>query len=189
MNLKFLLALVGSAFFAYLLMRDLTGSPLAAFRAAVYAYANDQTISYFSSGAENYLMGTALLPLYLFVLFRALARPRWYGYAAAATGTLLALCLTDWQYTMFAVLVTVAYVLFLICTRETWRAKGIVAAKAALIGCIWAAIVLVPLVLPMVREARDSPWLNVSGQATALSRSLVQFFRLGLGNPATLSSS
>src|SRR5262249_39060588 len=58
MNLKFLLALVGSTFFTYLLMRDLTGSPLAAFTgAAVYAYANDQTSSYFSTGAENYLMG------------------------------------------------------------------------------------------------------------------------------------
>lgn len=46
MNLKFLLALVGSLFFAFLLMRDLTGSPLAAFAGAgVYTYANDQMIS------------------------------------------------------------------------------------------------------------------------------------------------
>jgi hypothetical protein len=187
MNLKFLLALVGSVFFAYLLMRDLTGSPLASFAgAAVYAYANDQMSSYFSTGAENYLMGTALLPLFLFLLFRALARPRWHGYAAGATGALLALCLTDWQYTMFAVLVTVAYVLFALCTRQPWRAKAMIAGKAALVGCVWAAIVFVPLVLPMVREARDSPWLNVSGQATALSRSLVQFFRPGLGNPGYL---
>lgn len=188
MNLKFLLALVGSVFFAYLLMRDLTGSPLAAFGgAALYAYANDQTISYFSTGAENYLMGTALLPLYLFFLFRTLTRPRGWGYAAAATGTLLALCLTDWQYTMFAALVTVAYVLFTLCTRQSWRAKAMIAGKAALIGGVWAAIVFLPLVLPMIREARRSPWLNVSGQATSLSRSLVQSFRLGVGNPGYLA--
>ena len=188
MNLKFLLALVGSVFFAYLLMRDLTGSPLAAFGgAALYTYANDQTISYFSTGAENYLMGTALLPLFLFFLFRALARPRWWGYAAAAICTLLALCLTDWQYTMFAVLVTVAFVLFTLCTRQSWRAKAIIAGKAALIGGVWAAIVFLPLVLPMIRESRASPWLNVSGEATALSRSLVQSFQLGIGDPGYLA--
>lgn len=188
MNLKFLLALVGSVFFAYLLMRDLTQSPLAAFAgAALYAYANDQTISYFSSGAENYLMGTALLPLYLFFLFRALARPRGWGYAAAATGTLLALCLTDWQYTLFAVLVSILFVLFTLCTRRPWRGKAIIGGKAAVIGGVWAGIVFIPLVLPMIREARDSPWLNVSGQATALSRSLAQSFQFGIGNPGYLA--
>ncbi len=188
MNLKFLLALVGSVFFAYLLMDDLTHSPLASFAgAALYVYANDQTISYFSSGAENYLMGTALLPLFLFFLFRALARPRGWPYAAAASGTLLALCLTDWQYTMFAVLVTVTYLFCVLCTRQSWREKAVIVGKAALIGGVWAVIVFLPLVLPMIREARDSPWLNVSGQATALSRSLVQFFRLDVSNPGYLA--
>jgi hypothetical protein len=187
MNLKFLLALVGGVFFASLLMRDLTGSPLAAFAgAAVYTYANDQMLSYFSSGAENYLMGTALVPLFLFFLFRALVRSRWWGYAAAATGTLLALCLTDWQYTMFAVLTTVLYVLFMLCTRQPWRAKALIAGKAALIGGVWAVVVFLPLVVPMIRESRASPWLNVSGEATALSRTLVQSFQIGIGNPGYL---
>ncbi|HEY8292169.1 MAG TPA: hypothetical protein VIG44_06770, partial [Thermomicrobiales bacterium] len=187
MNLKFLLALIGGVFFAFLLMRDLTGSPLAAFAgAAVYTYANDQMLSYFSSGAENYLMGTALVPLFLFFLFRALTRPRWWGYVAAATGTLLALCLTDWQYTMFAVLTTILYVLFMLCTRQPWREKALITGKAALIGGIWAVIVFLPLVLPMIRESRASPWLNVSGEATALSRTLIQSFQIGLGNPGYL---
>lgn len=187
MNLKFLLALVGSLFFTYLLLRDQTGNPLAAFAgAALYTYASDQMVSYFSTGAENYLMGTALLPLFLFFLFRTLARPRWWRDASAATATLLALCLTDWQYTMFAVLVTLLVVLFAFCTRQPWRAKVIIAGKAALIGCVWAALVFVPLVLPMIRESHASPWLNVSGEATALSRSLAQSFRIGLGNPGYL---
>ncbi len=187
MNLKFLLALVGALFFAYLLMRDLTGNPLAAFAgAALYTYANDQMISYFSTGAENYLMGTALMPLYLFFLFRALGRPRWWGYAAAATMTLLALCLTDWQYTMFAVLITVAFALLTLCMRQSWRDRAWIVGKAALIGGVWAMVVFLPLVLPMIRESRQSPWLNVSGEATALSRSLVQSFQIGLGNPGYL---
>lgn len=131
-------------------------------------------------------MGTALLPLFLFFLFRALARPRWWGYAAAATVTLLALCLTNWQYTMFAVLITALYVLVMLCTRQSWRAKALIAGKASLIGGIWAAVVFLPLVLPMIRESRASPWLNVSGEATVLSRSLVQSFQIGLGNPGYL---
>jgi len=188
MNLKFLLALVGGVFFAYLLMRDLTGSPLAAFAgAAVYGYANDQTVSYFSTGAENYLMGTALLPLFLFFLFRALARPRWWPYAAAAVSTLLALCLTDWQYTMFAVLVTVAYVGFALCTRRTGGEKGAIVGKAAIIGGVWAALVFLPLVLPMIQESRASPWLNVSGEAIILSRSVSQSFTVRLGSPGYLA--
>ncbi|HEY8291142.1 MAG TPA: hypothetical protein VIG44_01575, partial [Thermomicrobiales bacterium] len=126
------------------------------------------------------------MPLFLFFLFRALARPRWWGYAAAATGTLLALCLTDWQYTMFTVLTTILYVLYVLCMRQSWRAKAIIAGKAALIGGVWAAVVFLPLVLPMIRESRSSPWLNVSGEATALSRSLVQSFQIGLGNPGYL---
>jgi len=187
MNLKFLLALVGAVFFAYLLLRDLTGSPLAAFAgAALYTYANDQMISYFATGAENYLMGTALVPLYLFFLFRALRRPQGWGDAAAATATLLALCLTDWQYTMFAVLITITFVLFTLCTRCAWRDKAMVAGKAALIGGIWTLVVFLPMVVPMIRESRQSPWLNVSGEATALSRSLVQSFQIGLGNPGYL---
>ncbi len=188
MNLKFLLSLIGALFFGWLLMRDLTGSPLAAFAgAAISTYANDQMLSYFATGAENYLMGTALLPLYLFLLFRALARPRWWPYALGATATLFALCLTDWQYTLFAALVTLAYAGFTLCTRQPWRAKATVVLRAALIGGVWAAVVFVPLVLPMIRESRASPWLNVSEQATALSRSLVQSFLIGVGNPGYLA--
>lgn len=187
MNLKFLLSLVGAVFFAYLLMRDLTGSPLASFvGAAVYTDANDQMLAYFGSGAENYLMGAALLPLYLFFLFRTLARARWWRDALGATATLFALCLTDWQYTLFAVLITLAYAGFTLCTRQPWRAKATIVLRAALIGGVWAAVVFVPLVLPMIRESRASPWLNVSGQATVLSRTLVQSFQIGIGNPGYL---
>src|SRR5439155_14036195 len=62
-----------------------------------------------------------------------------------------------------------------------------IAGRSAMIGCCSAALVFLPLVLPMIREARASPWLNVSGQATALSRSLVQSFRIGLSNPGYLA--
>src|SRR4029079_12959296 len=67
-NLKLVLSLVGSTFFAWVLIRDLTGGPLAAFTGAVvYTWANDQVILGVQAGTENYVMGASLLPLYCFV--------------------------------------------------------------------------------------------------------------------------
>lgn len=185
MNLKFLAALVGAVFFAWLLFRDATGNGAASFvGAAVYGLASDQTVSYWGGGAENYLMGTALLPLFAWLLLRALSpRPRWLLWAAGAVGALLALCLTDWQYTMFAVIVTLVYFACVLLSRRPWRAKGETFLRLAGIGGAWLLIVAVPLVLPMLREARESPWLAASGQAVQLSRSLSQFIAPGTGNP------
>ncbi len=188
MNAKFLAALAGAIFCAWLLLYDATGSGLAAFGgAALYALASDQAVYYFNTGAENYLMGTALLPLFLFFALRAAERTRPYGWSAAALLTLLLLCLTDWQYTMFAVIVTLVYVAVTWATRRPWREKARVTLRLAVVGVGWLAIVALPLVLPMLREARQSPWLAVSGQATSLSRALAQFVLPGMGNPGYLA--
>ena len=123
LNLKLLGALTCSTFSAYLLIRDRTGSALAAFAgAAVYTYANDQMIYNYLNGTENYLVGAAVFTLYCFLLLRAVRRERWGGYAAAATGALLALALTDWQYTLFAVLFTLLYFMVTALQRRERRA-------------------------------------------------------------------
>lgn len=186
-NLKLLLALAGSVFFAYLLMKDLTGNTLAACAgAAVYTYANDQIILDYMEGTVNYLMGTALLPLSLFFLFRAATRPRWGRDAIAAIFVLLALCLTDWQYTLFAALIALVYFAFtVLITRDRGAALALLK-RLAVIGGVWAAIILVPLVLPMLREAHANPWLAVSESAGAHARSIAQFFQFGVGNPGYL---
>ncbi len=188
MNLKFLAALVGAVFFAWLAFRDATGSGAAAFAGAgVYALASDQTAYYWIGGAENYLMGAALLPLYVWLLLRAATRPRWLPWAAGAAGALLALCLTDWQYTMFAVVVTLVYFACVLPLRRPLREKAGTFLRLATVGGLWLVVVAVPLLLPMLREARESPWLAASGQAVQLSRSLAQLFVPGAGNPGLVA--
>jgi hypothetical protein len=185
LNLKLVFALVGSTFFAWLLMRDLTGSPLAAFvGAAAFTYANDQVILGTQKGTENYLMGTALLPLFCWLLTRAVTRDRWHGYAVAAIAALLALALTDWQYTLFAVLITaVTFVVTALARRER-HAVGALLVRVGVVGGVWAVLVLPTLVLPMLREARRAPWLELSQeQASAHAKALAQFVRPGFENP------
>jgi len=184
MNLKFLAAVIGAIFFAWLLFRDAAVSGPAAFAgAAMYALASDQAAYYFKGGAENYLMGTALLPLFVWLALRAATRPRGLPWAAGAVVALLALCLTDWQYTMFATLVVALYALCALCTRRPWQEKARVTLRLAAVGVVWLVIVAVPLLLPMLIEVRNSPWLRVNGQAITLSRALSQFTLPGLGNP------
>jgi hypothetical protein len=187
MNVKFLLAIVGSTFFAYLLLRDLTQSPLAAFAGAVvYCFANTRMIDYYTTAEENYLMGSALLPLYIFFLLRAAERPRWWRDGAAATLLLFALCLTDWQFTLFAVLFTALYFLLAAGLGRSVRAASQLLLRFAVIGGIWAAVVFVPLLLPMIREAKASPWLSVGEESTNYARSLEQLFNIGADNPGYL---
>ena len=188
MNVKFILAVVGATFFTYLLLRDLTGGPLAAFSGAVvYTYANALMVQYYTTAEENYLMGAALLPLYIFFLMRAANRPRWWRDGIAATVTLLALCLTDWQYTMFAVLFTLLYFLYTAGVGRSMQAARRLLLRLALIGGIWAAVIFLPLLLPMIREAQSSPWLSVGDEATSYARSVRQFFAFGsIDNPGYL---
>ena len=188
MNLKFLAAIIGAIFSAWLLFRDAAGSGSAAFAgAAMYALASDQATYYFKGGAENYLMGTALLPLFVWLALRAATRRRWLPWSVSAVAALLALCLTDWQYTMFAVLVVMLYVVCVFCTRRAWREKATVTLRLAAVGMAWLVIVAAPLLLPMLIEARDEPWLRVNGDAVTLSRARSQFALPGLGNPGYMA--
>ena len=188
MNIKFILAVVGSTFFTYLLLRDLTESPLAAFSGAVvYTYANALMVQYYTTAEENYLMGAALLPLFAFFLLRAADRPRWWRDGVAATLVLFALCLTDWQYTMFAVLFTLLFFLYTAGVGRSMQAAFRLLFRCALIGGVWAAVIFLPLLLPMIREAQASPWLAVGDEATGYARSLQMFFAPGsIDNPGYL---
>ncbi len=188
MNIKFILAVVGATFCTYLLLRDLTDSPLAAFSGAVvYTYANALMVQYYTTAEENYLMGAALLPLYIFFLLRAADRPRWWRDGVAATLMLLALCLTDWQYTMFAVLFTLLFFLYTVGVGRSMQVARRLLFRLALIGGVWAAVIFLPLLLPMIREAQSSPWLSVGDEATLYARSVRQFFAFGsIDNPGYL---
>jgi hypothetical protein len=185
MNLKLVGAILCANFFAYLLIRDCTGSPLAAFAgAAVYTYANDQVIYNYLNGTENYLIGAALFTVYSFLLLRTAARDRWGGYAAATTGTLLALVLTDYQYTIFAVLFTLLYFLVTALQRRDRRTTIGLLMRFGVIGGAWLVIVLPTLIVPMILEMRRAPWLALDQeQSSTHAEGVVSFFRPGFGNP------
>ncbi|HEX2915747.1 MAG TPA: hypothetical protein VH186_33605 [Chloroflexia bacterium] len=188
-NLKFLLSMALTVFCAYLFFKDQTGHSLASFTgAALFTFANNQLIGFYSFGQAEKL-SQWWFPLYLFFLFRAL---RFQGKAAFWNGfgaflCLMAMCLTDWQYILHAVLLTFGYALFCLLTRQSWREKAFIVLKMALVGGAWAAIVFVPLLLPMLKEARDNPWLSVSEQSDNRAKALNEYFEFGLGNPGYLA--
>jgi hypothetical protein len=201
-NLLFLAALALTTFFCFLLIRDLVGNPWAAFAgAALFTFANGNMVSFFALGQAEKL-SMEWLPLYLFFLFRAVhGRPVWepgataparidtrpWLYAGLAVLTLVIMSLTDWQYVMFAVFTTLLYFAFLLCTRRSWAEKRRVFLRLSAIGGIYAVLVTPPLLLPMIREALDSPWLSVGYQATARAVDLAELLGPTLANPGYLA--
>ena len=181
-NLKFVLSMALTNFCAYLLLKDLTGAALPSFvGAAVFTYANNQLIGFYTFGQAEKL-SQWWLPLYLWLMLRSLNRPRWLFYALAAVLTLVAMALTDWQYVLYAVLLTVGYGLF----DLLWRRRWIGFIRLAGIGVVWLALVALPLLLPMLKEGADNPWLVSSQQAENRARALSDFYEIGLGNPGYL---
>jgi hypothetical protein len=197
-NLVFLLSLCFTCFFGFLLIRDvLLASPksaenklwtnVAAFvGAAIFTFANGQVIGFFGAGQTEKL-SAQWLPLYFLLLFRALNRPQWQLYCALSILSLVLLALTDWQYTLYAVLATLLYFIFLLFTRRTLREKAIILGKLSLIGGIFGASIFFPLVLPMINEANNSPWLSVSEQARFNSKDILDFVSLSLDNPGYIA--
>lgn len=183
-NLRVILSLAACTFITALLIRDVVRHNLAAFAgAAIFTYANHEMIYNYLRGTTNYLLGMCLLPLYIFFLLRGTTRPRPVPWCALAALTLLALSLTDWQYTLFAVLFTL---LSFVHALLVWRDAGAIRAlflKLAAVGGAWVAVVFVPLVLPMLAEIRENPWLSVSGQTSIYGRGLSLFVEPGPENP------
>jgi len=188
------LALTTSA--AFLLIRDWVGDPWAAFAgAALFTYGSRNVLVFYTLGQAEKL-SAEWLPLYLFLLFRALPRPmdqsapqpgpdRWRRYAGGAVGTLLLLSLTDWQYLMLAVFTTLLYCGYILLTPRPRAAKVAIFGRLALIGGSYTAVAGPILVWPMVQEALANPWLIVTGQSAAHALDLADL--LGLGNPGYLA--
>ncbi len=189
-NLLFVLSLALTTFFTFLFIRDIVGRALAAFAgAAVFVYANILVVNFLIYGQSEKL-SMEWLPLYFFFMFRALyGRPvwgtsstgsmgstsstgsnmilrrdmrHWPVYAVLSIATLVIMALTDWQYVMFSVFATILYGIFVLLRRVPWREKGVIFAKLTGIGGGFLLIVGPTLLLPMLREAIEFPWLNVS---------------------------
>ncbi len=185
-NLQFLLSMALTTFCGYLFFKDFTGSSLAAFAgSAVFTFGNDQLLGFYSFGQAEKL-AQWWLPLYLWCLFRALPgpqlRPLWWLYLLASVGTLVAMSLTDWQLLMYAVLLSLGYGIYSLFRSARWVILG----RLCVVGLGWLALVIFPLLLPMLAEANQNSWLSVSDQAVSHSRTLSQFIEVGSANPGYL---
>ncbi len=196
-NGLFLAALALTTVTAFLLIRDWVSDPWAAFAgAALFTYGSRNVLAFFTLGQAEKL-SAEWLPLYLFLLFRALPDPppaappatpqHWRRYAVAAAGTLLLLSLTDWQYLMLAVFLTLLYFGYVLLTPRSRHEKAVIFGRLALIGGSYTAVAGPLLVWPMVQEALANPWLIVTGQSAAHAADLADLLGLGLGNPGYLA--
>ncbi len=202
LNIFFIVSLALSVYCAFLLLYDLVGNTWAAFAGAgLYTFANEHVVAFFAQGQSEKL-SMEWLPLYFFFMLRALhGRPmwlnnaliardsrRWPVYMILAVAVLVIMSLVDWQYVMFAAFSTALYLLYLLFTRRTARGKAIIVGKLAAIGAIYAALVFPTMLLPMIREAAESPWLNVSEQAVWHSIDLARLLSpWSIGNPGYLT--
>jgi hypothetical protein len=187
-NLKFIVSIALTCFCAWLFIREVTGHSLGAFAgAAIFTFANDQLIGFYTFGqAEKLSMWW--FPLYLFFIYRLMARPPVWWYLLLSVVTLLAMSLTDWQFVLYAAIVTAGWAFFGLFGRRAWREKLFNFGKLATVGIVWAAIVAVPFLLPMLREAQENPWLAVGEQSLYRARALSDFFSIGTGNPGWLAA-
>ncbi|MDQ6693857.1 MAG: hypothetical protein M3014_05470, partial [Chloroflexota bacterium] len=117
---------------------------------------------------------------------RDLSDRRWLHYGGLAVACLVATSLVDWQYVMLEVFATLFYALFLLLSGGTWRARLVPVYKSALIGSLFALIVL-PMLRPMLQEARDSPWLAVGYESQNRALDLGDMLGTGLWNPGYLA--
>jgi hypothetical protein len=197
-NLLFIFALWLTCFSNYLLIRHLVGNPLAAFAgAAVATYANFRVIGFLVAGQTQMISGQ-WLPLYILCMLLsvqhlttpspATTRPKpWWLFTLLAVLLLIAMALTDWQYVMYAVLLTLLYGLFYFFILPRPRDKVLLLSRLALIGILFAIPTFPLLILPMVQEALISPWLDVSYQSALHALDLGDFIGFGLFNPGYLA--
>jgi hypothetical protein len=195
-NLLFFFAPALTLLFSFLLIRDWVGNPWATFAGAVIAAYGDYHIAVFLSAGQSSYITLQWIPLYFFFLFRAVRGAplwtatnepsgfdtrKWLLYTALSILTLLLITLTDWQFLMLVVFATLLYGAFILFTSRPWRDKAVVLARLAAIGGIYAAIVAFPLLLPMIKEAADNPWLDVSYQSPFHSVDILWLVTPGIG--------
>ncbi len=133
------------------------------------------------------LISLEWLPFYLYFLMRLLpplpAIPVPRGRSALRDGALAALCLlllalVDWYYTMYALLFTALYLVYLLLAGwRGWLPLGVrevmVRAGATL---LLGVTLMLPILIPMLGELRASPYVNPSAtEVENYSADLVAF--------------
>ncbi len=178
-NLTLVWAVFANAFFSYLFLYYLCQNTLAAFvGASFFGFCNSQIYEFFGAGQAN-LVAVEWLPLYLLFMFKVGRGEgkRWLNIVIAAV-LLLCLNLTDLQYLLFAVVLTGLYAVYSLFQNQSWREKGWVWGRFALVGTLYGMVALPLFIIPTIIESANSPWLWPSADQS-LSKATGLFDYLG----------
>lgn len=147
-NLMFVFSFVLAGIGAYMLVYYLTRERGAAFVAGLI-YAFSPYMAYHLKAGQPFMTATQWFPLYLWLLLRGL---REHGRLLPLAGLLLIMIgLTDWHYTVYALLLTAIVGLYEAGQMRQWRDLGTLIGRLALVGVIFA-IGMAPILIPMFME-------------------------------------
>ena len=180
-NLVQVWAVWSTPFFSFSLFYYLTRQPLAAFAGGAFlGFCNFQQYEFWGAGQGN-LISLEWLPLYaLFMLKVGRDEGRRWLNIGMAVGLLFFLTLTDLQYLLFAVLLTVLYGLYLLVGRVGWLVKGRAISRLALVGFFYALLALPLIIIPAIVEVGQSPWLWPSdAESVSKATDLTDYFGWG----------
>jgi hypothetical protein len=87
------------------------------------------------------------------------------------------------QYLLFAVMLTVLYAVYQVFSRQSWREKGLLWFRFALIGAAWGVVALPLVIVPALIETANNAWLNPSeGSSLSKSTDFSEYFSLDWHN-------
>jgi hypothetical protein len=105
--------------------------------------------------AQPHLLATQWLPCYLLALLIGLRERRAFLLLAALFLVLNGL--SEWHYTIYALLLTALVAAYEIARVRTWRGSVTILARVAVVGILFA-LVMAPVLVPMLLEVARSPY-------------------------------
>jgi hypothetical protein len=147
-NASFLIAFVLAGIGAYGLAYALTRQRGAAFVAGLI-FAFSPYMAFHLKAGQPFMVAVQWFPFYLWLLLAGL-REHWRWLPPAA---LLLFCigLTDWHYTVYALLLTGIVGLYELWQRRSWPALRDITWRLALVGGLFA-LLMAPILVPMFLE-------------------------------------
>ncbi|HEX5503101.1 MAG TPA: hypothetical protein VFW96_10800 [Thermomicrobiales bacterium] len=177
--LTMLLLTALSGFAAYWFVYEQVPNRLAAFAGGLIFAVNPYQIDHLMRGQMN-MTAICWIPVYLLLLLRA-ARTGRAGWAVGAGLTLILVALSDWQYAVYCLLFTAAFLLWRLLRAGDRRARLGLVRTGALAGVAFA-IPIAPLVLAMIRDLRQGGDYAVRPYAQVVLHSM-DVLALALPNP------
>jgi hypothetical protein len=153
-NLMYVFAFTMAGIGAYVLVWYLTQHRGAAFVAGLI-YAFSPYMAFHLDVGQPFMVSLQWFPFYLWLLLRGL-REHWRFLPWAAL-LLFMIGLTDWHYTVYALLLTGIVGLYEMARLRAWRPVVGVVGRLALVGALFA-LAMAPIVVPMLLEVQTSDY-------------------------------